>query len=91
MIYSFEERAGLCALNRILGFEPRVGLRLIEEFGGAEAVFREEGNARKVLASYSRARLATFVTESAFESAAMELEGLEGNGCRFVGISSLRM
>lgn len=86
MKISFEERAGLCALNRIFGFEPRVGLKLIEEFGGAEAVFREEGEARKVLESYSRARLAPFVTESAFESAAMELEELEGNGCRFVGI-----
>lgn len=86
MIITFEERAGLCALNRIFGFEPKVGLRLIEEFGGAEAVFREEGEARKVLGTYSKTRFAPLVTESAFESAAIELEALERDGCRFVGI-----
>ena len=86
MIVSFEERVGLCALNRIFGFEPTVGLRLIEEFGGAEAVFRDAEEAGKVLGAYSKTRFATLVTESAFESAAMELEDLESKGCRFVGI-----
>lgn len=86
MIVSFEERVGLCALNRIFGFEPKVGLRLIEEFGGAEAVFRDAEEAGKVLGAYSKTRFATLVTESAFESAAMELEDLESKGCRFVGI-----
>ena len=46
MEMSFEERAGLCALNRIFGFEPKVGLRLVEESGGAEEVFRKPAEVR---------------------------------------------
>ncbi len=29
----FEEKVALCALNRIFGFEPKIGLRLVETFG----------------------------------------------------------
>lgn len=86
MEMSFEERAGLCALNRIFGFEPKVGLRLVEESGGAEEVFRKPEEAGRILGLCSRLRFAPLITGSAFESAAMELEALERDGCRFVGI-----
>ena len=86
MEMSFEERAGLCALNRIFGFEPKVGLRLLEESGSAEEVFRKPEEAVRTLGLSSRLRFAPLITGSAFESAAMELESLERDGCRFVGI-----
>lgn len=35
----FEERAALCALNRIFGYEPKLGKSLVENFGGAAEVF----------------------------------------------------
>ena len=83
---SFEERAGLCALNRIFGFEPKIGLRLVEALGSAEEVFRKPEEAGRILGPCSRMRYAPLVTGSAFESAAIELEALERSGCRFVGI-----
>ena len=33
------EKAGLCALNRIFGFEPKIGLQLMEMLGSAQKVF----------------------------------------------------
>lgn len=83
---SFEERVSLCALNRIFGFEPKVGLGLIKVFGDARTVFREREEAARILAGNSKARYAPLITGSAFESAAIELDGLEADGCRFVGI-----
>ncbi len=86
MEMSFEERAGLCALNRIFGFEPKIGLRLVEEAGGAEEVFRKPEEAGRILGPRPRLKYAPLITGSAFESAAMELEDLQRSGCRFVGI-----
>lgn len=83
---SFEERVSLCALNRIFGFEPKVGLRLIKVFGDARTVFEEREEAARILAANSKARYVPLITGSAFESAAIELDGLEEDGCRFVGI-----
>ena len=86
MEMSFEERAGLCALNRIFGFEPKVGLSLVEEIGSAMAVFGEPGKVSDALGVRLRTKYAPLITGSAFDSAAMELEALEKAGCRFVGI-----
>ncbi|MBR4756328.1 MAG: DNA-protecting protein DprA [Bacteroidales bacterium] len=82
-----EERACLCALNRIFGFEPRIGLRLVETFGGASEVFRQTGkDLDEVLGAFSGSRYSRMITGSAFETASMELEKLAEDGCRFVGI-----
>lgn len=86
MEMSFEERAALCALNRIFGFEPKVGLRLIEAFGGAQAVFGKPEEAVSVLGTLARTKYSRLLTLSSFESAAIELECLERSGCRFIGI-----
>lgn len=81
-----EERACLCALNRIFGFEPKIGFGLIEALGGAAAVFKANQNEiNDFLWSCSRGRFAPLVSGSAFESAAMELEDLSRKGCRFIG------
>ena len=85
--FNEEERACLCALNRIFGFEPKIGRSLIEAFGGASAVFKASQNElSELLGSYSRIRFVPLITESAFESAAIELEKLASDGCRFIGI-----
>lgn len=86
MEMTFEERSALCALNRIFGFEPAAGRKLVETLGSAVAVFREPGDAADIICACRRNRLAPLISGSAFESAAMELEGLEKDGCRFIGI-----
>ena len=83
---TFEERAALCALNRIFGFEPKVGAGLVDAVGCALDVFGSPKEAAEILGGRFRSRYAHLISESAFESAAMELEGLEADGCRFVGI-----
>lgn len=83
---SLDERAALCALNRIFGFEPKVGLRLVEAFESAVSVFTEPKETARILGECSKSRYASLITGSAFESAAMELEKLEKEGCRFLGI-----
>jgi len=82
----FEEKVALCALNRIFGFEPKIGLRLVETLGSATAVFKEPGEVARALGVCSRNRYAPLITGSAFESAAIELECLERDGGTFLGI-----
>ena len=36
---SIEQLAPWCALNKIFGFNPALGLKLAEHFGGAREVF----------------------------------------------------
>ena len=84
---SKEERACLCALNRIFGFEPKIGAGLVELFGGASEVFRQSGkDISDALGAYSRTKYAAGISLSAYESAAIELERLEAEGCGFVGM-----
>ena len=82
-----EERACFCALNRIFGFEPKIGIGLVKAFGGASAVFRQPGKEiSDALGAYSRTRYAPLITGSAFESAAIELESLAADGYRFIAM-----
>ncbi|MBQ8061175.1 MAG: DNA-processing protein DprA [Bacteroidales bacterium] len=82
-----DERVCLCALNRIFGFEPKIGRMLVEAFGGAAEVFRQTGKEiSDALGAYSRTKYASAITVSACESAAMELERLHGEGCSFIGL-----
>ena len=82
-----EERACLCALNRVFGFEPKIGRGLVEAFGGAAAVFKVPQNeVIEFLGRFARTRYASMITGSAFESASIELERLAAKGCRFIGI-----
>ena len=37
-----DERTALCALNRVLGYQPVTGHLLMEHFGSAAAVFRQD-------------------------------------------------
>ena len=81
---SFEEKACLCALNRIFGFEPKQGLALIERMGCASAVFAlDRDGLDELLGPYCRQRFQ--IRQTAVFDAARELESLEKTGIEFVG------
>lgn len=74
-------------MNRIFGFEPKVGAALVKTFGGAAEVFRNPADAIvDALIGFGRVKYASQISWSAFESAAIELEGLRARGCSFIGI-----
>ncbi len=82
----FEERACCCALNGIFGYEPRIANELVRTLGSASAVFgMDEATRRQIFGQYSRH--ADRITMDAVDSAARELERLEEDGCRFVGLT----
>ena len=73
---SFEEKACLCALTRIFGFEPKTGLALIERMGCASAVFAlDKDGLDELLGPYCRQRFQ--IRQTAVFDAARELETLE--------------
>ena len=77
-----DERASLCALNRIFGFEPKIALALIDAFGSGKALFSaSEQEISEALGPFSKYK--GKIRESAFESAAMELESLKAKGYGF--------
>lgn len=79
-----KEKAGLCAMNRIFGFEPRLAHALIGHFGNAADVFLD-GNkeTEAILGPYSKYR--GLVTCKAIEDALNEMEKLSRQGIIFVG------
>ena len=42
-----DEKVCLCALNRIFGFEPKIGRMLVEAFGGYELIMEAYDTAVK--------------------------------------------
>lgn len=81
---SFEEKACLCALSRIFGFEPRKGLALVEQLGCASALFAlDKDGQESLLGPYNSRRFQ--IRQSAVFEAAKELEILEKTGVTFVG------
>ena len=80
------EKACLCALNRIFGFEPKIGTALISHLGCAAEVFElERKDLDAILGPYSRFR--GEITEANVGKAAEELEKLGTRGIRFTGWS----
>ena len=81
---SFEEKACLCALSRIFGFEPKQGLALIERMGCASAVFAlDKDGLDELLGPYCKQKFQ--IRQSAVFEAARELEALAKTGVEFVG------
>lgn len=81
---NFEEKACLCALNRIFGFEPKYGLALIGHCGSAADVFRlKEDELEQLLGPFSKYRGKICVR--AVDEAAEELTRLAGIGIVFCG------
>lgn len=80
----FEEKACLCALGKIFGFEPKTALALIEHCGCASNVFKlNEKELEEILGPYSKHR--ALIRISAVYEAAEELEKLKKIGTEFVG------
>lgn len=81
---NFEEKACLCALSRIFGFEPKTGLALIERMGCASAVFAlDKDGLDELLGPYCKQRFQ--IRQSAVFEAAGELEALAKTGVEFIG------
>ena len=80
----FEEKACLCALNRIFGFSPKTGLALISHTGSAADVFRLGSRELEELLGPS-SRHKGDITWKAVEEASEELVRLESRGIGFTG------
>lgn len=83
---NIEEKACLCALNRIFGFEPKTGLDLISHLGSASGIFRmREDELDGILGPFSRHR--GKICRKAMDEAAEELTSLSAKGIQFCGIT----
>ena len=78
------EKACLCALNRIFGFEPKIALALISHFGSASEVFAlKPEDIDGILGPHSKYR--GLISPYAPEEAYAELDRLMRQGVRFIG------
>ena len=83
---NLEEKACLCALNKIFGFAPKIGLALISHTGSAAEVFRIEGkDMDELLGPHNRYR--GLMSMKAVDQAAKELADMGSRGISFVGWS----
>ena len=81
---NLEEKAGLCALGRIFGFEPRIGIALISHAGNARAVFNlPQEELDFLLGPFSKYK--GQIDGRAYESATKELGDLSNMGISYCG------
>lgn len=79
-----EEKYCLCALNRIFGFEPRIGHAIVSHLGSASEAFRvSEKEMNSLLGPYSRYK--GMICGKALDAAAEELERLSRHDITFTG------
>ena len=79
-----EEKACLCALNRIFGFEPKTAHALISHCGCASGVFSlREKELDELMGPYSRSR--SLIRKAAVYESANEIERLLKTGIEFIG------
>ena len=83
---NFEEKACLCALNRIFGFEPKIGQALISHLGSATKVFTlNDDELTSLLGPHSKHK--GKICQKAVDNAAKELIQLSNLGINFCGIT----
>ena len=81
---NLEEKACLCALNRIFGFEPKIALALIDNLESATEVFRlTEKELETITGPHFKYK--GRICRQAADKAAEELLDLEKRGIRFCG------
>ncbi|MDO5443003.1 MAG: DNA-processing protein DprA [Bacteroidia bacterium] len=81
-----EERICVCALNRLLGFEPKTAHELIARTGSAWNVFNmTEQEKLELLGPFSK--LSSLIKDSEIAASENELERLGSEGCRFITMS----
>lgn len=79
-----EEKTCLCAMNRIFGYEPRIASALLDCFGSAASVFRQDRKTiSEVLGPWSGH--ADKICARSLDMAAAELEEARRLGVEFVG------
>lgn len=83
---NIEEKACLCALNRIFGFEPKIALALISHLGSASDVFRLKPHETDLLLG-PHSKYRGMISRQAIENSAKELEELSNQGICFTGWS----
>lgn len=82
---NIREKAALCALNRIFGFEPRIAHALIGHFGSASGIFMNgTKETDRILGPYSRYK--GMISKKALDEAAEELERMSGQNISFIGL-----
>lgn len=79
-----DEKAYCCALNRIFGFEPKVGLALINGLGSAKEVFMlDRKELEHILGTHSKHK--DSINLRKVEETAEELDRLNRQGITFIG------
>ena len=80
------EKAGLCALNRIFGFEPKIGHALISNIGSATELFEmKSSEIDDILGPFSKYK--GKLCRKELDSSAEELESLSRKGITFLGFT----
>ena len=83
---NFEEKSCLCALNRIFGFDPKLGTALISHLGSAKEVFRlTDKELYAMLGPHSRYN--GRISLKALEEASKEIISIQNQGIQFHGIT----
>ena len=81
---NYEETISACALNRIFGFEPKIGLALLEHFGSATEVMKLNRKDQELLLG-PHSKYIGMITPRAVDAAANELEQLAKKRIYFIG------
>lgn len=85
----FGEKVASCTLNRIFGFDPGAGRRIIESAGSAMAVFEmDDDGLDALMGPFNRFRNQLTMTE--LDRSASELISLESGGYDFISITDDR-
>lgn len=84
-----EQLAPWCALNKIFGFTPALGLRLAEHFGGASEVFLADKDELALILKPGSIYWSKINQDTVYE-VCLELQKLEKENCRFLCIADER-
>ncbi len=81
---NYAEKISLCAMSKIFGFEPKIGLAMIARIGSAAEIFRlGTKDIDGMLGPHSKYRGA--ICSKALDDAEAMLESLSKSGARFTG------
>ena len=82
----YSERVCICALNCLLGYEPKVAHSLIGAAGSAQALFGMTPD-EKMAAFGPYSKVAPMLEERELVKSAEELDRLQDAGCRFITVT----
>ncbi len=82
----YSEKVCICALNRLLGYEPKVSHSLIGAVGSAQALFKMTREERAA-AFGPFSRISPLLEESELKKSEEELDRLADAGCSFITVT----